>query len=62
MLLTFLHSIIDKGVSMSVKVKINDEKEKRDYGAGVSTDFVKKTKEEMHEMNMKVEMYWKKGS
>lgn len=61
-LLIFLYSIVDRGVSMSVKIKINDEKEKRDYGAGVQTDLSKRTKEALREVNMKIEMYWKKGN
>jgi hypothetical protein len=32
-LLIFLYSIIERGVSMSTKIKINDDKEKRDFGA-----------------------------
>ncbi len=27
-----MYSIVDKGVSVSAKVKINDERAKRDYG------------------------------
>lgn len=32
-LLPFLKQIIEKGVQMSMRLKINDEKAKRDYGA-----------------------------
>jgi len=35
-LLVFLKQIIEKGVGMSLKTKINDEKAKRDYGAGLN--------------------------
>ena len=32
-LLMFLYTIINRGLSMAVKVKVNDHKAKRDYGA-----------------------------
>ena len=32
-LLAYLYTVIDRGVSLSTKIKINDEKVKRDYGA-----------------------------
>lgn len=43
-LLVFLYSIIERGIGMTMKTKINDEKADRDYGAKVNT-FVKKTQE-----------------
>jgi len=36
-LLIFLYSIIERGIKMSTKTKINDEKAKRDYGAKVDS-------------------------
>ena len=35
-LLLFLYSIIERGVKLATKVKINDDKEERDYGASQS--------------------------
>lgn len=61
-LLLFLYSIIERGVKMATKVKINDDKEARDYGATVSPAIHKKTREEYKEINMKIEMYWTKGN
>jgi hypothetical protein len=46
---------------MSIKVKINDEKQKRDYGAAIGISTIKKTKAELRDMNMTVEMYWDKN-
>jgi len=46
---------------MATKIKINDEKEKRDYGARVETDLTRRTAKELEAMNLKVEMHWKKG-
>lgn len=60
-LLLFLYSITDRGIQMSTKVKINDEKESRDYGAGFNTDPQRKTAAQFKEMNMRVEMFWRKG-
>jgi len=39
-LLPFLRQIIDRGVQMSMRLKINDEKGKRDYGAKADANFV----------------------
>lgn len=60
-LLIFLYSIIERGVKMATKIKINDEKEKRDYGARAETDAVRKNHKEQKMMNLKVEMFWTKG-
>ena len=46
-LLVFLFSIVDRGINMTVKTKVNDEKTTRDYGAKVSTLFTKKNKEQL---------------
>ncbi len=48
-LLIFLYSIVERGIRMTVKTKVNDEKEARDYGAKIDTLFVKKTKEQLME-------------
>jgi U3 small nucleolar RNA-associated protein 20 len=40
-LLVFLYSIVDRGIKMSEKTKINDEKQARDYGE--KPEFVKKS-------------------
>ena len=44
-LLVFLFSIIERGIGMTVKTKVNDEKTTRDYGAKVSELHKKKSKE-----------------
>jgi hypothetical protein len=43
-LLPFMRQIIEKGVSMSMRLKINDEQAKRDYGAKPDSDYVSKSK------------------
>lgn len=43
-LLPFLRQIIEKGVNMSLRTKINDEKAKRDYGAKSDAEYVQKSK------------------
>jgi hypothetical protein len=66
-MLLFIYSVVERGVNMSIKVKINDEKAKRDYGLSkddqTDTDgvFKIKTVEEYKEMTFKCEMIWKKG-
>jgi hypothetical protein len=60
-LLLFIYSIIERGVKLAAKVKINDDKEERDYGASQTLTIHKRTREEYKEINMKVEMFWKKG-
>ena len=44
-LLLFLYSITNRGIQMSSKVKINDDKEHRDYGASHLTDPSKKSRQ-----------------
>ena len=44
-LLVFLYSITERGIGMTVKTKVNDEKAERDYGAKVVTLGKKKSKE-----------------
>lgn len=46
---------------MATKIKINDEKEKRDYGARAETDAARKNHHELKMMNLKIEIFWKKG-
>jgi len=53
-LLVFLYSIIEKGVNMSKKLKINDEKSKRDYGAKFDPEQIRKTKLEQKELSYSV--------
>lgn len=60
-LLLFLYSITDRGIQMSSKVKINDEKERRDYGASPATEPARRSAAEYKAMNLRVEMYWEKG-
>lgn len=60
-LLLFLYSIVDRGISLATKIKINDEKESRDYGASLDKSIARRTREEQKDMNLKVEMHWKKG-
>lgn len=59
----FMYSIIEKGVQMAARIKINDEKMQRDYGAKVQKeDMFIKTKQEYKEMTYKIEMKWTKGN
>jgi hypothetical protein len=39
-LLPFIRQIIERGVQMSMRLKINDEKAKRDYGAKPDASFI----------------------
>jgi hypothetical protein len=56
----FLYTVIQRGIDMAVKVKINDERRvQRDYGARKRDIFIK-TKEEYREMTYSVEMKWRK--
>ena len=57
-LLVFLKQIIEKGIKMSKKTKINDERAKRDYGAGINMEFLAKSKEQLKDDTYKVEMKW----
>jgi len=61
-LLLFLYSIVERGIKLATKIKINDEKEARDYGAGLDKSIVRRTTKEQKEMNLKVEMFWIKGN
>ncbi|CDW84473.1 small subunit processome component 20 homolog [Stylonychia lemnae] len=62
-LLMFMYSIIDKGVIQAAKIKINDERAKRDYGAKtMKEDTFRKTKKEYKEMTFKIDMKWTKGN
>lgn len=59
-LLLFLYTIIQRGVGMAVKVKVNDDRGvQRDYGAR-KRDIVLKTKEESKELTYGVDMVWRK--
>jgi len=59
-LLMFMYTIIQRGISMAVKVKINDDRGiERDYGAKKRDIFIK-TKQEYKEMTFSVEMKWMK--
>jgi hypothetical protein len=44
-LLIFIYTIIQRGVQMAAKVKVNDEKASRDYGAKVELENYKRTKQ-----------------
>ena len=57
----FLYSIIERGIKLAAKIKINDEKEKRDYGAALDRSILYKSRKVQKEMTLKVEMHWKKG-
>ena len=61
-LLLCLYSLINKGVSLSVRIKINDEKQVRDYGAKPgSTELRRRSLNEYNEANLKIDMHWNKG-
>lgn len=49
-LLIFIYTIIQRGTQMAVKVKVNDEKAARDYGAKVEKEGYRRTKEEYKNM------------
>jgi len=59
-LLPFLKQIIEKGVQMSLRTKINDEKAKRDYGAKPDADFVQKSKSQLMLETHEVQIKWTK--
>ena len=65
-LLVCLYSIIENGIKMSTKIRINDEKEARDYGASAqdlaAQEIKRKTVEEYKEATVKIEMHWHKGN
>lgn len=60
-LMLFLYSIIERGVKLAAKIKINDDKEKRDYGAALDRSIQYRSRAEQRDMTFKVEMFWKKG-
>lgn len=45
---------------MAVKVKINDEKAGRDYGAKMELEDYKRTKQQYKNMTFLIDMKWKK--
>lgn len=59
-LLVFLYSIVEKGIGMTMKTKVNDEKEARDYGAKVDNLFKKKTVEQRMEESHGIQVEWVK--
>ena len=59
-LLIFLYSIVERGIGMTMKTKVNDEKAARDYGAKVDNLFVKKTVEQLMEESHGIQMTWVK--
>lgn len=61
-LLPFMRQIIEKGVSMSMRLKINDEQAKRDYGAKPDADYVSKSKAQLKLETLEVQIKWTKTS
>jgi hypothetical protein len=59
-LLIFLYSIIDRGVSLSERTKINDEKQLRDYGERADAEFIKKSESQMKQDSHGIQMNWVK--
>lgn len=45
--LVFLYSIINRGIGMSLKTKINDDKSVRDYGERPDSEFIKKSEKQL---------------
>ena len=60
-LLVFLYSIIERGIGMSLKTKINDEKAAHDYGARVDAEFIPKSKEQLMSDSHGIQMQWIKA-
>ena len=60
-LLVFLFSIVERGIGMTVKTKVNDEKAARDYGAKVTDIFKKKSKEELMAASHGIQTEWIKA-
>lgn len=56
----FLYSIIDRGVSLSEKTKINDEKQARDFGEKPDAEFVKKSEKQLKQDSFGIQMHWLK--
>lgn len=61
-LLVFLFSIVEKGIGMTMKTKVNDEKADRDYGAKVDNVFKKKSTEQQMEASHGIQVEWVKTS
>lgn len=59
-MLVFLYSVVDRGVGMSLKTKINSEKAQRDYGAKADSEFIRKSAEQMKEESHGIMMKWEK--
>lgn len=59
-LLVFLFSIIDRGISLSQRTKINDEKQQRDYGEKPDAEFIKKTESQQKSDSYGIQMQWVK--
>ena len=59
-LLVFLYSIVERGISMTQKTKINDEKASRDYGAKVDDLFIKKSAIQLKEVSHGITLEWVK--
>lgn len=47
---------------MAIKVKVNDDKAQRDYGAKVDLESYKRTKQQYKNMTFMIDMKWKKAS
>ena len=61
-LLVFLFSIVERGIGMTVKTKVNDEKAMRDYGAKVDNLFTKQSASKLMEQSHGIQMEWVKTS
>jgi len=59
-LLVFLYSIVERGINMTQKTKVNDEKVARDYGAKVDDLFIKKSASELKEISHGIQIEWVK--
>ena len=59
-LLIFLYSIIERGVGMSLKTKVNDEKATHDYGAKADAEFIPKSKQQLMSDSHGIQMQWVK--
>jgi hypothetical protein len=55
-----MYTVIQRGIAMAVKVKINNDKGvERDYGARKKDIFIR-TKSEYKDLTYSIEMSWKK--
>jgi len=61
-LLVFLYSIVERGIGMTMKTKVNDEKATRDYGAKVDNLFKRKSAEQLMEDSHGIQIEWVKTS